>query len=99
MPLYDYSCERCGGFRDWRSMAMAGEPVPCPDCGSLAPRAISAPFFTRLDRGTRIAHERNEKSAHEPAVVRREALESGAYGRPFHRHARGGRNPPWAIGH
>jgi putative FmdB family regulatory protein len=98
MPLYDYTCATCGGFREWRPLAVSADPAPCPSCAMPAPRAIAAPFFSRLSRGTRIAHERNEKSAHEPAVVQREALESGPYGRRRHGHNHGARRP-WAIGH
>jgi putative FmdB family regulatory protein len=97
MPLYDYICERCGSFREWRSLAESGDAVPCPGCAAPAPRAISAPYLSRLDRGTRIARERNERSAHEPMVVRREALEAGRHGR--RRHGHGAARRPWMIGH
>lgn len=97
MPLYDYTCVRCGDFREWRSLAESADAVPCPSCALPAPRAVSAPYLRRLDRGTRIAHEHNERSAHEPRVVRREALESGRYGRRRHSHSTARR--PWMIGH
>jgi putative FmdB family regulatory protein len=97
MPLYDYSCAACGDFREWRSLAQSADPAPCPACASPAPRAISAPYLTRISRSTRIAHERNERSADAPAVVRREALEAGHYGRRRHSHSTAHR--PWMIGH
>ena len=97
MPLYDYSCAACGDFREWRSLAQSADPAPCPRCAAPAPRAISAPYLTRMSRGTRIAHERNERSAYEPKVERREALESGRYGRRRHAHSTVHR--PWMIGH
>jgi len=70
MPLYEYECTRCGPFRDWRSMSEFEKPAKCPDCGRAAPRAIATPTLG-MDAGTRKAHSINEKSAHEPRVVRR----------------------------
>ncbi|HZS83526.1 MAG TPA: zinc ribbon domain-containing protein [Stellaceae bacterium] len=70
MPLYNYECRRHGPFEAWRAMALSGEPAPCPDCGQPAPRALSAPRLG-MDAALRRAHAVNEKSAHEPRVVRR----------------------------
>ncbi len=93
MPLYGYVCEVCGPFSEMRSMRLSSEPMPCPDCGDSARRSIGAPFIANMDPKNRIAHQRNEKSAHEPRVVS---------GKPGHRH--GGHHAhkpsrPWAIGH
>lgn len=70
MPLYDYECARCGPFRDWRSMRDFAKPADCPDCGKAAARALATPTLG-MDAGQRKAHAINEKSAHEPRVVRR----------------------------
>lgn len=70
MPLYDYDCPRCGPFRAWRSMNDFEKPAKCPDCGKAAARAIATPTLG-MDSGLRKAHATNEKSAHEPRVVRR----------------------------
>jgi len=43
MPDYNYHCEGCGGFTANRPMSAFASPVPCPGCGALAPRAVSAP--------------------------------------------------------
>ena len=72
MPIYDYTCGICGPFRDWQAMAASGEPAMCPSCHGTAPRAVSAPHIGQMPRNRRIAHERNEKSAHEPRVMSRE---------------------------
>ncbi len=103
MPLYDYRCPSCGDFRAWRSMSEAGLPAPCPVCAGPAARAIVAPNLATMAPHRRIAHARNEKSAHEPRVVSAEQLQ----GR--HRHDHGHRhnapkgfgvgNRPWMIGH
>ncbi|MBW7851641.1 MAG: zinc ribbon domain-containing protein [Rhodospirillales bacterium] len=114
MPLYDYECPVCGPFREWRAMSASAEPAPCPTCAREAARSVSVPMLAMLPRNTRIAHERNERSAHEPRVMRREDLpaEPG-----HHHHHHGGRvdeerrrkqfghvhearsHRPWMVGH
>jgi putative FmdB family regulatory protein len=99
MPLYQYACRRCGSFEDWRPMSEAERPSRCPACGKRAARAVAAPRLG-MPSGVRSLHARNEKSAHEPAVVRRRTGGSGHdHGHDHgHKHAgRGGR--PWMIGH
>ncbi len=110
MPIYGYDCEACGPFTDMQPMSRSSEPMPCPDCGKPAPRGISAPFIANMDPNNRIAHQRNEKSAHEPRVA------SGQPGGHSHGHDHGHshgtrRNTglgeglhnthsrPWSIGH
>lgn len=68
MPLYEYDCPHHGAFDDMRPFARSSEPASCPTCGTESPRVITVPRFAGMDRGTRIAHERNERSAHEPHV-------------------------------
>ena len=80
MPLYDYECLTCGDFREWRNMSEWEASVPCPHCSLPAPRRAAAPMLAVLSKNNRIAHERNERGAHEPKVVRREVLS------PHHRH-------------
>ena len=80
MPLYDYECMTCGEFREWRKMSEWEASAPCPNCSLPAPRRAAAPMLAVLSKNNRIAHERNERSAHEPKVVRREDLS------PHHRH-------------
>jgi putative FmdB family regulatory protein len=74
LPLYDYECTSCGPFRDWRSISEWEAKVPCPNCSLSAPRLAAAPMLSALSSNSRIAHERNERSAHEPKVMRREDL-------------------------
>jgi putative FmdB family regulatory protein len=71
MPLYDYQCESCGTFSAIRKMSESSEPNMCETCGEMAPRIISAPNLALVSSATRNAHERNEKSAHEPVYARR----------------------------
>jgi putative FmdB family regulatory protein len=105
MPLYDYNCPDCGGFRAWQRMSEAADPVECPGCARPASRLVVAPSLGILPSVTRRAHERNEKSAHEPRVVSKESG-AGDHGHAHghghghghgHRHGAGGR--PWMIGH
>jgi len=41
MPLYEYACPRCGRFSALRPMAQHAQPQPCPQCGAVAPRALT----------------------------------------------------------
>lgn len=40
MPDYDYLCDTCGPFTRTRPMAAFADPLPCPECGMAAPRAL-----------------------------------------------------------
>ena len=71
MPLYEYACEECGVFTAFKSMRESSQPAHCAFCGAQSPRILSAPKLAILDKATRSAHERNEKSAHAPAVKKR----------------------------
>lgn len=66
MPIYEYSCAACGPFSDWGRIAESGAPAGCPHCGQSSPRKISAPRLSVIASDLKKAHERNEKSAHEP---------------------------------
>ncbi|HYD33652.1 MAG TPA: zinc ribbon domain-containing protein [Methylophilaceae bacterium] len=70
MPLYEYACQDCGTFSSLRKMSESQLPAQC-ECGAMAERILSAPRLAFMDRGQRSAHERNEKSAHEPRTTRR----------------------------
>ncbi len=82
-------------------MSAAGKSVSCPSCDELAPAAITAPFIANMNPYNRIAHQRNEKSADEPQVVRKKP-DNHAQNHP-HRHGAGGHSHgqgrPWMIGH
>jgi putative FmdB family regulatory protein len=102
MPLYDYHCSACGGFRAWRRMSEAAEPADCPGCAAPAARAVAAPNLALMSGHTRITHQRNEKSANEPQVVSRsEHGHRDGHGgtHHHHRHHHGVGHRPWMIGH
>jgi len=80
MPIYDYQCRRCGPFRGWGRMAEADAPAACPVCSAPAPRAITAPYLNDMNPHSRIAHQRNARSAHEPRVMSRADLQASSRG-------------------
>jgi len=71
MPLYDYVCRQCGEFTAWGSIQHSSDDAACPDCGQDSRRVISAPRLAVMSPQSRVAHERNEKSANEPMHRRR----------------------------
>jgi putative FmdB family regulatory protein len=98
MPIYEFECTDHGSFELSRPIAQMREPAPCPDCGASGKRLLSAPnLATGSAIGRRVAAV-NERSQHEPRIVKREAPRSN--GEPAKRavhSAHGGY--PWAIGH
>lgn len=68
MPLYEYRCETHGCFDERRPFAECNAPMACPQCGAACERVFTAPRLRGLATSTRIAHERNEKSRHQPHV-------------------------------
>ena len=100
MPLYEYICRDCGPFTEIEKMARASEPMPCPSCEQLAPRGISAPFLANMDPNNRVAHQRNEKSSHEPKVGKPTKHDHSHHHGHSHRKAHGHKGSrPWMIGH
>ncbi|MBF4990258.1 FmdB family zinc ribbon protein [Methylophilus sp. QUAN] len=71
MPLYEYECDCCGVFTALRKMSESSLPADCEYCGAESPRILSVPKLAIMDKHQRSAHERNEKSAHEPRSARR----------------------------
>ncbi len=71
MPVYEYECKSCGVFTALRKMSESSDAAFCQECGSESERILSAPKLAVLAKTQREAHERNEKSAHEPNVGRR----------------------------
>jgi putative FmdB family regulatory protein len=80
MAFYDYLCPRCGPFTEMRPMALSAEPDDCPSCGTSSPRAyLSAPALADMVTESRVAHARNERSAHEPRVASKHVCGSGCH--------------------
>jgi len=72
MPIYSFTCRNCGDFTEMRGIALADAAATCPRCGDAAQRVFTAPHIARMDPALYRARELNEKSAHEPRVVRGE---------------------------
>jgi putative FmdB family regulatory protein len=89
MPVYVYSCQACGSFELSRPMAETGKPAHCPNCLREARRVFTPPALARLARPVRQVLEKEEASAHEPAVATRKL------GRPLPQ--RPSPVPPWIV--
>jgi putative FmdB family regulatory protein len=87
MPLYQFACDRCGPFEEWRLYREAGGVGVCPRCGQAAPRTYAAPAVF----GTAAAARAERAARAEPQVVMRPHHTSRT---PHRAHGR-----PWAIGH
>jgi putative FmdB family regulatory protein len=97
MPVYEFSCPSCGGFEVVRPMAEAGDPMRCPRCAGAAQRRFGVPGGRHVPAAVSAAHERNERSVHDPARASRADV-AAAGGRPLHPH-RHGPQRPWQLGH
>lgn len=69
MPVYAYTCERCGPFDERRPMAEASRPASCPLCDHQARRLYTPPGLVRTPAALSRALNLEAASAHEPAVV------------------------------
>lgn len=68
MPVYDFTCQDCGDFRELLTIAERNNSVSCPLCKKVSQRLILAPGLSLMNPGLRKAHGVNEKSRHEPTV-------------------------------
>lgn len=89
MPLYAFLCDTCGPFETRREVSELASPVGCPECARPVRRVYTPPGVKTSSAALRSALGREEKSAHEPAVV------GTPVGRPLPRPAHGS-HPPWA---
>ena len=98
MPIYEFECTDHGTFELTRPMAQVREPALCPDCGELGKRLLSAPNLATGSAVGRRAAAINERSQHEPRIVKREATKpSGQPAKRVVQTSHGGY--PWSIGH
>lgn len=89
MPLYEFRCQTCGVFDQWRTMAECHQPAICPTCEQAAKRIISPPAV-KLSGSLRLRQENPE-----PQLVQRSQASDPQP--PKNRTHTGGR--PWMIGH
>jgi putative FmdB family regulatory protein len=99
MPMYEYSCAKHGTFEALRAIEQRAAPARCPSCSARSKRVLSAPRLRGMERSTLIAHERNERSRHEPrvssAAPKRDRVKEGQ--KPA-LHASHGKRP-WVLEH
>lgn len=86
MPLYEFRCDECGVFDEWRTMAECSVPAYCPSCQQTARRIFSP--LAMLSGSLRL-----KKESPEPQLVKRDQEPE----RPQLKNHTGGR--PWMIGH
>jgi putative FmdB family regulatory protein len=91
MPLYEYKCETCGPFEQWRTLAEVGTPMLCPTCQAVAKRVFSPPSLN-LNSGSL---QRPGGEAKEPRRVKPSPDKEPTT--PRYQQQRGGR--PWMISH
>ena len=96
MPVYEFECDVHGDFEEQRPMSLAKANAPCPACGADARRVLSVPQVAQLARTERRARDINEKNAHEPRIVQRQAAQAQP---PIPRKVHATHGRPWAIGH
>jgi putative FmdB family regulatory protein len=89
MPLYEFKCDRCGMFEQWRTLAEAGTPMLCPSCQAVAKRVFSAPNVN-LNSGSLRLREGSEPRLVKPSQDREAAT-------PKYSQQQNGR--PWMISH
>jgi putative FmdB family regulatory protein len=87
MPLYEFHCVTCGEFDAWRTLAEATNPMPCPECNTIAKRIFSAPNIS-LNTGNLSRYSK------EPRLVKKADCSPST---PKHSSPQGGR--PWMISH
>lgn len=90
MPLYEYKCDSCGMFEQWRTLAEVGTLMLCPTCQSVAKRVFSPPSVN-LNAGSLIRGEQ----AKEPRLVKPVRDREPATAR--YQQQRNGR--PWMVSH
>lgn len=69
MPVYEFSCPRCGRFDASRPMAAVPDSLDCPACESVSPRVISSVGLSRAGSPAARAIDAAARSATEPQVV------------------------------
>jgi putative FmdB family regulatory protein len=89
MPLYEFRCQTCGTFDEWRTIAESSNPAHCPDCQELAKRIFSS-VGIQLNGAIRLKKTANP----EPQLVTKSDFDPAKRTRA---KSHGGR--PWMISH
>ena len=89
MPLYEFRCNDCGIFDEWRTMSESSNPAHCPHCQELAKRIFSN-VGIKLNGALRLGKTANS----EPKLVEKRDFDPEKRTRAI---SHGGR--PWMINH
>jgi putative FmdB family regulatory protein len=89
MPLYEFRCNNCGIFDEWRHLNDSSNPADCPSCNQTAKRIFSA-IGVKLNGSLRL----NKTANPEPRLVTKTDPNTENRTRP---RSHGGR--PWMINH
>ncbi|WP_309742223.1 MULTISPECIES: zinc ribbon domain-containing protein [unclassified Chamaesiphon] len=89
MPLYEFRCNDCGIFDEWRTMTESSNPAHCPECQTAA-RRIFSNVGIQLNGALRLSKTANP----EPQLVKKTDLDPAQRARA---KSHGGR--PWMINH
>lgn len=92
MLLYEFRCETCGPFEQWRALSEASLPMLCPTCQVVAKRVYSPPGIIMTPYALR---HRVEQSA-EPKVVSEKPV---SHQHQAHGHSQADHGRPWMVGH
>lgn len=91
MPVYEFRCESCGNFEQFRRMSEASQPMLCPTCNGEAKRIYSiAGMMLSSSLKSRISGSTEPRIIHRP-----ENQKSGK--QQHYCNANSGR--PWMISH
>ncbi len=100
MPLYEFRCETCGPFEQWRALSETGIPMICPTCEAVTKRVYSAIGLITTPYALRY---RIEQGAEPKVVTRPQSEESAhkhqAHGHKSHQHSHAHHGRPWMVGH
>lgn len=108
MPLYEYQCRKCGPFTEIRSVDRSGLPADCPECGRASAKIFPIINLRTMRPENRMAHERNERSAHAPHVCgagcshgpsKPKAARVKSGDRPALQSSTKRNRRPWMLGH
>ena len=100
MPIYEYQCEVHGRFSELKNIVSRNQQSHCPRCGNVSIRIISAPSLSIMTTQNRIAWQRNEKSAHQPARKKKHGCQHDDSHKSHCRYVNPGRAArPWMLGH
>jgi len=88
MPLYEYKCDVCGTFEQWRTLAEVSTPMLCPTCETVVKRVFSPPSVNLNSSSLQL-------QSGEPRVIKRSQDQEAAT--PRYSQQRQGR--PWMVSH